>query len=299
MPKEPKYSILEYVTLNLSFADELAAFRAGGAEGVGVTEFTGPKVRERETMIKTLHSSGLQPTVCWPAVPSVLPLTLFGGPQEPEKRILAMCEGIRTLRPLQPLACGCVTGAQGSYDKSDARRIVVDGLREVARVASGLSLKLALEPIHHSIAHSLSIITTVQETVDLIDEIGEPNIGISFDTWHSWDQPNLFEEIERYASRFLIVHIGDWRQPTRSWCDRVLPGDGIANVSGMLGALEAAGYDGWYELEVLSDNGVYGNAFSDSLWNLAPTELVRRGREAFMRCWEQRTVPKSHSAGER
>jgi sugar phosphate isomerase/epimerase len=291
MAKMPKYSILEYATLNLSFAEELAVFREGGAEGVGITEFTGPKARERETMVQTLCESGLETTVCWPAVPSVLPLTLFGGPQEPEKRVAAMCEGIRNLRPLNPVACGCVTGAQGNHGKDEARRIVVEGLREAARVASGLGLKLALEPIHPSIAPQFTIITTLQQTIDLIEEVGEPNIGISFDTWHSWDQPDLFAEIERYVSHFLIVHIGDWRQPTRSWCDRVLPGDGIANVPAILGALDAAGYEGWYEMEALSDNGIYGNAFPDSLWDLPPVELVRRGREALMRCWETRTVP--------
>lgn len=290
MANEPKYSILEYATLDLSFADELTFFREGGAKGVGITEFTGPKARERETMVETLRKSGLEPTVCWPAVPSVLPLTLFGGPQQPEKRVEAMCEGIRSLRPFNPVGCGCLTGAQGDYGKNEARGIVVEGLREAAHVASGLGLKLALEPIHPSIAPQFSIITTLQQTIDLIEDVGEVNIGISFDTWHSWDQPDLFAEIERYASHFLIVHIGDWRQPTRSWCDRVMPGDGIANLPAILGALEAAGYDGWYEMEILSDNGLYGNAFDDSLWHLPPVELVRRGRKALLRCWEQRTV---------
>lgn len=290
MATKPKYSILEYATLNLSFADELAAFREGGAQGVGITEFTGPKIRERNTMVQTLRNSGLEPTVCWPAVPSVLPLTLFAGPQEPEKRIEALCDGIRNLHPLNPVACGCVTGARGNLGEKEARKIVVDGLREAARVASGLGLKLALEPIHHSIAQWFTTITTLQQTVDLIEEIGAPNIGISFDTWHSWDQPNLMEEIQRYADRFLIVHIGDWRNPTRSWCDRVLPGQGIANLAAMFAALEGAGYDGWYEFEVLSDNGIYGNAFPDSLWNLPTVELVRQGRDAFLRCWEKRTA---------
>jgi sugar phosphate isomerase/epimerase len=290
---KPKYSVHEYTTLNLNFADELAAFREGGAQGVGIIEFTGPRARERETMVQTLRNSGLEPTVCWPAVPSVLPLTLFEGPQDPEKCVEALCDGIRNLHPFNPIACGCVTGPRSNFADAEARKITVEGLREAARVAASLHLKLALEPIHPSIAQWFTSITTVQQAVDLIEEVGEPNIGISFDTWHSWDQPNLMEDIERYADRFLIVHIGDWRQPTRSWCDRVLPGDGIANIPAMLGALEGAGYDGWYEFEVLSDNGTYGNAFPDSLWDLPPVELVRRGHESFLRCWENRSAIRS------
>jgi hypothetical protein len=37
----------------------------------------------------------------------------------------------------------------------------------------------------------------------------------------------------------------------------------------LLGALKTAGYDGWYNLEVLSDNGLFRNSYADSLWNVA------------------------------
>ena len=41
------------------------------------------------------------------------------------------------------------------------------------------------------------------------------------------------------------------------------------------------GYDGWYDLEVLSDNGMFGNSYADSLWNVPPVQLVGRARAAF------------------
>jgi sugar phosphate isomerase/epimerase len=55
----------------------------------------------------------------------------------------------------------------------------------------------------------------------------------------------------------------DRRNPTQGWADRVLPGDGTLDLPGMLRALEAAGYNGWYDLEVLSDNGMFGNNYLD------------------------------------
>ena len=45
----------------------------------------------------------------------------------------------------------------------------------------------------------------------------------------------------------------------------------------MLRALEAAGYEGWYDLEVLSDNGMFGNNYPDSLWQVPPVQLVSLG----------------------
>lgn len=69
---------------------------------------------------------------------------------------------------------------------------------------------------------------------------------------------------------------------------QLLPGDGVADIPAILGALDDAGYQGWYELEIMSDDGLYGNDFPDSLWKLDPVELVRRGCEGFLRAWSER-----------
>ena len=70
---------------------------------------------------------------------------------------------------------------------------------------------------------------------------------------------------------------------TRSWCDRVLPGDGVADVPALIGALDAAGWDGLYDLEIFSDNGTFGTHHPDSLWDVPAAELARRGRAATAR----------------
>jgi sugar phosphate isomerase/epimerase len=91
--------------------------------------------------------------------------------------------------------------------------------------------------------------------------------------------------------------VNDFREPTRSWCDRVLPGDGVADLPAILGALDAAGWDGFYDLEIFSDDGTFGNAFADSLWQMPAPELARRGREALERAWAARQL--SEPAGGR
>ncbi len=284
---EPMFSMLEYVTLELPFEEELAAFRRGGAMGVGITEFTGPKGRDIDAMREALAEARMPVTLCWPEVPSVLPLEGFEGEEDPVARTEQLCEGIRRLSALDPIGISCLTGAQGVFSKEEARRHAVDGLRRAATVAAECGVKLAIEPIHPSIASGLSLVSTVTETMDLIAETGSDNIGIVFDIWHLWDSPGLHDEIRRDWESFLIVHLCDWRDPTRSWADRALPGQGIGDVPGILGALEAAGYHGWYELEVISDNGTWGDPFPDSLWELDPEALVRVGHEAFLRCRQE------------
>jgi sugar phosphate isomerase/epimerase len=68
----------------------------------------------------------------------------------------------------------------------------------------------------------------------------------------------------------------------------VLPGDGVADLPGLLGALEAAGWRGYYDVEIFSDNGAFGDAWPDSLWDVPPEKLARRAKESFERVWEAR-----------
>ena len=53
----------------------------------------------------------------------------------------------------------------------------------------------------------------------------------------------------------------------------------------MLRALRSAGYDGWYDMEVFSDDGRFGASYPDSLWKLTPDEFARRQVDGFLRCW--------------
>ena len=55
----------------------------------------------------------------------------------------------------------------------------------------------------------------------------------------------------------------------------MLPGDGIADLPRLVGALDAAGWDGYYDVEIFSDNGAFGTTYPDSLWDVQPTDLAR------------------------
>jgi sugar phosphate isomerase/epimerase len=191
---------------------------------------------------------------------------------------------VHRLAAFRPTAVVCLTGPPGARDPDEARGLVVEGLRAVAREAALAGVRLALEPFQREGIEDWSLANTLGDAAGLIEEAGEP-IGIQFDVWHLWNTPALLDEIPRYAPLIAGVHVNDYREPTRSWADRVLPGDGVAPVPAILVALEAAGWEGYYDLEIFSDNGAFGAAHGDSLWNVPGSELARRGREAFVRCW--------------
>jgi len=289
----PWFSVAEYTTPGLSFDEDLEAYRKGGADGIGID--AGLKLGGGEQAdsahVAKLRESGLTAAFLFPPVPSVLPMTLMAlGDEDPAARVEAMCRSVRGLAAFDPISFACATGPQGDYELEHAREIAVDGLLRVARAAADVGASVAIEPMHASIAADYSWITSIPDAVALLDDIGEPNTGILFDVWHLWDTPDLLGEIRAHAHRFLGVHVDDWRDPTRSWCDRALPGDGIADLAGILGALDESGYRGWYELEIFSDDGRFGNDYADSLWKLDPVELVASGREKFERAWHTRRL---------
>src|SRR5439155_1473161 len=140
-------------------------------------------------------------------------------------------------------------------------------------------LRLAVEPFQLEGIESWSILNTLGDAAEFLEEVGSDAVGIQFDVWHLWNTPGLLEEIPRHAQLIAGVHLNDWREPTRGWADRVLPGDGAADLSAILGVLEDVGWDGFYDLEIFSDNGAFGSAYPDSLWDLDAAELKKVNRK--------------------
>jgi len=278
----PLVSVSEVSTLTSSFADDVRTYAAEGLDGIGIWELKlgdGPD----DDALALFRESGLGSATAVPVVPSILPLPLLPGPDSPRERVDAILHSLERLAPFAPAAVLCFTGPG---DREAALR----GLREVAAEAERLGLRIALEPFQADGIESWSVLNTLGDAAAVVEEIGSPALGIQVDTWHLWNTPDLFEEIDRHAGLIAGVHVSDWRDPTRGWADRVLPGDGVAGVPAILGALDRAGWDGFYDIEVFSDNGTFGAEYPDSLWDVESGELVRRGRQQLVDCWVERRV---------
>lgn len=288
-PPQLRFSICELSTLPQSFEEDLRTYRAAGADGIGVCQIKIPD-GDVTRAASLLADSGLQATICLPAVLSVRPIPGFGGPVEPQQRVEAICQWLRSVPALGGVSGVVLTGPQGDLGPHEAQGIVIDGLREVARTAREVGVAIGLEPIRASAKETFTLITTLPETVALIEAVGEPNLGIMFDTWHLWDTPDVLDHIARWARQFVGVHVNDWRDPTRSWADRALPGDGVMDLPALLGALDKGGFAGWYDMEIFSDNGTFGHDFEDSLWKQDPLDVCRRGRAGFLQAWQARRM---------
>ena len=256
-----RLSISQITTVTQAFADDLDAYRAAGADGIGIWE-----MKLAADSLERFRASGLAAAAAIPEVPSILPLPLMEGPADPSARVEAICAGIRHLAPFEP---ECVLFLTGPGDDRDA---ILEGIRTIAAEGAAQGVPVALEAIQREFADLWTIVSSLGEAAELIEESGG-DVGLMYDSWHLWREP--LEQIERYRDSIRGVHLADWREPTRNTNDRVLPGDGLIEFGPILDALR---WKGLYDLEIFSDADLPG-----SLWNEDPREVAAKGLERLRR----------------
>ena len=282
---QPRLSVSQITTLNASFADDVRSYAAAGFDGLGVWELKLAEGGDAEA-IELLAASGLESAAAVPTVPSILPLPLLGGPEDPAERVDAYCRSLERLAPFHPTGFVLLTGTAEGRDPDEARAIVTDGLATIGAAAERLGVRVGLAPYQRAGGEPWTIVSSIPEAIELLADAGDPPaIGIQFDVWHLWNTPTLYDDIANELHRFTGVHVSDVRDPTRGWADRVLPGDGIADVPRILRALDEAGWDGLYDIEIFSDDGTFVTAHPDSFWAAPAAETLARARAAFERCW--------------
>ena len=282
----PPVSVSQITTLHASFADDIRAYEQAGLDGIGIWELKLPADGADAEALELLAAGGLTSAAAVPAIPSILPLPLLGGPADPAERIDAYCRSVERLAPFGPTGLVLLTGSGHGRNPDEARAVVVDGLRTIAAAASSNGVRIGLEPHQQVDGDEWTIVSSIREAAELIRDAGDPPaLGIQFDVWHLWNTESLYEDIERELDRFVGVHVCDYREPTRGWADRAWPGDGKADVPRILAALDAAGWNGLYDIEIFSDDGTFGSEYADSFWAAPPEETLARARDAFERCW--------------
>lgn len=140
----------------------------------------------------------------------------------------------------------------GSKDIAGARQQVRDGIAAVLEHARASKVPLAIEPLHPMYAADRACVNTLGQALDLCDALG-PGIGVAADVYHIWWDPDLNRQIARAGRRILAFHICDWLVPTTDLLlDRGMMGDGVIDIPAIRAEVEAAGYRGFCEVEIMS-----------------------------------------------
>src|SRR5581483_3348389 len=154
----PGFSISQVTTLPASFDDDLRVYAEEGVDGIGIWELKlgdGPD----DEALAAFERSGLRSATAVPNVPSIMPLPLLPGPEEPRERIDSILRSLHRLAPFEPSAVVCFTGPYGEGERAE----VVAGLRELGAEAEALGLRLAYEPFQPEGGDSWSPIQSLDD----------------------------------------------------------------------------------------------------------------------------------------
>jgi sugar phosphate isomerase/epimerase len=276
----PQFAVCSYSTPHNSIYDDVEQSAEVGATAVGVWE--GKFVDgEDDKLAEHMATHGIATSTAVPERHSILgiPFDLSGIPKEPKARTELICASIERLAKFKPSVIAVAPGTTGD-PKNPAGPIedLVPNLKTIAEVAEANGVLIGFELLAERRG---SPVFTLPAAVEMIEEVGSPSIGIMFDVFHSWPEPDLIERIHKYAPYINSVQVCDARVNERSGFDRELPGRGRATAGPIIKALIESGYRSYWEMEVFSDDGSYGNDYPDSYWKMPHVDFIRETKREF------------------
>jgi sugar phosphate isomerase/epimerase len=175
---------------------------------------------------------------------------------------------------------GALDGRAAHKDIARSRAQVRDGIANLLDYARAARMPLAIEPLHPMYAADRACINTMEQALDLCDELDSSKtgaLGVAVDVYHVWWDPKLQSQIERAGkSRLLAFHVCDWLTPTTDLLnDRGMMGDGVIDIPRIRGWVEAQGFAGYSEVEIFSTNNWWQRDHEDVL-----DTCIRRHRSA-------------------
>jgi sugar phosphate isomerase/epimerase len=140
--------------------------------------------------------------------------------------------------------------------KDELRQIYKRRFTEIARILAGSNVRLGLEflgPLELRKAYKYEFIWRMNDMLAFAKECG-PNVGLLLDTWH-WHHAGATPEDIIAAGRDAIVHVHFNDSPNVPPdqihdSQRLLPGEGVINLTGFLQALHSIHYCDALSVEV-------------------------------------------------
>jgi len=243
-PLVVRFSMSEITTLGWSFERDVEAFAAAGAPGIGLSlrkleAYGMPRAARR------LHEAGLAASCLVSS--GGFPLGDAAGERRALERTRAH------LAAAAELGAGCLLvlpGPAGALSWEEAAGRARPLVEVLLRDAEQARVRLALEPVSQ-LRVDLGFLHSFDEALDFAEAFGSPWLGVVLELNNAWVERRLYANIRARTARIAIVQVSDFKVGTMSASDRVVIGDGDIPLRRLCGALAEAGYDGWYDIELL------------------------------------------------
>lgn len=186
-----------------------------------------------------------------------------------EDNLAAIDEAAELGAPCLVLVCGPAP----DRDIDSARTMVADGIAAIADDARKRGVRLGIEPLHPMFAADRSVIVTLAEALDLAARFDPEVVGIVLDAFHVWWDPRLYAELGRAEGRIFGFHISDWAVPLPGIVTgRSLMGDGVIELRRIRHAVDATGYRGPIEVEIMNEK-IWSQPIDETLAQIAERYL--------------------------
>lgn len=148
-----------------------------------------------------------------------------------------------------------VCGPAPDKDIGTARKWVEEGIEKLIPFAESHGVKLGIEPLHPMFAADRSVVSTLGQANAISEKMDTDQVGVVVDVYHVWWDPCLYQEIERAKGNILGFHVSDWIVPLPDmFKGRGMMGDGVIEIRRIRNAVEAAGYNGPIEVEIINQD---------------------------------------------
>ena len=239
----------EATTQKWSFEEDVRAYAAAGYQGIGAWR---NKIEacglDRAVQLLREHDLGVA-NLCAAGQYTASP-TQEGF----ENRIADTRKAIETAARIEADTLIILVGPIASLTSPQAFEVLRRALDEVLPYAEQNGVRLALEPTHPMYRADTSFVVTLAEAIGVCEQFESSHLGVYIDVYHvGWDN-TIYEQIARARGRIFGVQLSDWKRETKSLQDWGLPGEGVLPLRALLEAVEAAGWDGLYDVEVFSDS---------------------------------------------
>jgi len=246
---------------------QLAVARDAGYEGldIGIDEVAAlPDARE------PFERYGIEPA-SW-----MLPVRWQGNENEFAEDLDTLPRICQTAQVINCPRCVTYIPPTVPGDPDEFRSLVVRRFGQMADIMGEYGVRFGLEWIGpwHARQEGNIFIYTMPDILDLVADIGRPNVGLLLDSWHWYMAGGTICELEQLKPE-QIVHVHFVDAPDRPYeeqrdGEREIPGQGIIDLVGFVRALNKIGYADFAVVEV----------FGDELPKLPPLEAATKVKVA-------------------
>jgi sugar phosphate isomerase/epimerase len=240
-------AINETTTFRWSFEEDVAHYAAARISAIGVWR---QKLSDcgLTRACELLHQSGL----------TVSHLFWAGGFTGSDGRTYResvddAAEAVRTAADLNCRTLVVCSGPRAGHTFNHARRLVQGALVELAPQAAECGVTLAVEPMHPGCAAEWTFLNGLDDTLRLLEAIAHPQVKMVLDAYHLGFEVGLAERIAAIVPHVALVQLGDGRRPPDGEQNRCRLGEGVVPLPEIVAALKTAGYDGYYDVELLGE----------------------------------------------